>query len=103
MLGIDTVIIAPTASGKTEAFCIPILQKISEVVSYVGTLQDSMKGKISAIFVYPTKALSRDQLPKIKQLAEHLGIRVNVFDGDSSKNEKDFILTSPPDIVLGKV
>jgi DEAD/DEAH box helicase domain-containing protein len=29
-LGTDTVIIAPTASGKTEAFCIPILQRISE-------------------------------------------------------------------------
>lgn len=98
LLGIDTIIIAPTASGKTEAFCIPILQKISEEVSHFGSLQDSVKGKISAIFVYPTKALSRDQLPKIKQLAERLGIRVNVFDGDSSKNEKDFILTSPPDI-----
>jgi DEAD/DEAH box helicase domain-containing protein len=100
LLGIDTVIIAPTASGKTEAFCIPILQKISEEVSYFGSLQDSVKGKISAIFVYPTKALSRDQLPKIKQLAERLGIRVNVFDGDSSKNEKDFILNFPPDIVI---
>src|SRR5436190_16468426 len=80
LLGIDTVIIAPTASGKTEAFCIPILQKISEEVSHFGSLQDSVKGKISAIFVYPTKALARDQLPKIKQLAERLGIRVNVFD-----------------------
>jgi DEAD/DEAH box helicase domain-containing protein len=47
-----------------------------------------VKGKISAIFVYSTKAVSRDQLPKIKQLAERLGIRVNVFDGDSSRNKK---------------
>src|SRR2546422_1684431 len=30
LLGTDTVIVAPTASGKTEAFCIPILQGISE-------------------------------------------------------------------------
>jgi DEAD/DEAH box helicase domain-containing protein len=43
LLGIDTIIIAPTASGKTEAFCIPILQKISEEVSHFGSLQDSVR------------------------------------------------------------
>src|SRR5919197_4025725 len=28
--GKDVVVVAPTASGKTEAFCVPILQKIFE-------------------------------------------------------------------------
>ena len=30
LLGMDAIIVAPTASGKTEAFCIPILQRISK-------------------------------------------------------------------------
>ena len=64
--GKNTVIVAPTASGKTEAFCIPILQKISEVIysSHLSSRQ------VFGIFVYPTKALSRDQLPKIREFAE---------------------------------
>src|SRR5919109_1511381 len=82
MLGKDTVILAPTASGKTEAFSIPVLQKISEDISHFGSLRPSLKHEISAIFVYPTKSLSRDQLSKIKRFAESVGVHVNLLDGD---------------------
>ena len=97
--GADVVITAPTASGKTEAFCIPVLQKIAEEVSRFGTLR-SGEGRIAAIFVYPTKALSRDQLPKIKELAEPLGVRVTVLDGDTPEADRRQILESLPDIIV---
>ncbi|HIH45807.1 MAG TPA: DEAD/DEAH box helicase, partial [Candidatus Nitrosotenuis sp.] len=45
--GSNVVITAPTASGKTEAFSIPIIQKIA---------RESNLGVVSAIFIYPTKA-----------------------------------------------
>jgi DEAD/DEAH box helicase domain-containing protein len=61
LLGKDVVIVAPTASGKTEAFCIPIVQKISEEISRFSSLRPKVGGKVFAIFVYPTKALARDQ------------------------------------------
>jgi DEAD/DEAH box helicase domain-containing protein len=101
--GNDVVIVAPTASGKTEAFSIPIIQKISEEISHFSSLRpkDSRKGKVLAIFVYPTKALARDQLPKIKQFAEPLGINVNIYDGDTTKVERNKILTTLiPEIVI---
>ncbi|MEW5840851.1 DEAD/DEAH box helicase [Nitrososphaera sp.] len=99
--GADVVITAPTASGKTEAFCIPVLQKISEEVSRFGSLRISdERGKIMAIFVYPTKALSRDQLPKIAELAGPLGIRAAVLDGDTPEAERRLVLDSPPDIIV---
>jgi DEAD/DEAH box helicase domain-containing protein len=97
--GNDAVITAPTASGKTEAFCIPILQKIAEQLPRFGPLR-KVEGKVSAIFVYPTKALSRDQLPKIKELAEPLGERVAVLDGDTPEKERTWILESPPDVII---
>ena len=100
MLGKDTVILAPTASGKTEAFSIPVLQKISEDISHFGSLRPSLKHEISAIFVYPTKSLSRDQLSKIKHFAESVGVHVNLLDGDTSKNERESILSSPPDVII---
>ncbi|HYZ95539.1 MAG TPA: DEAD/DEAH box helicase, partial [Nitrososphaeraceae archaeon] len=69
----DTVIIAPTASGKTEAFCVPILQKIHDLKTQVANKNNQWFNNkkefrtegIKAIFVYPTKALARDQLLKI--------------------------------------
>src|SRR6266516_5219549 len=53
LLGMDTIIVAPTASGKTEAFCITILQKISERShsSYFFTSQPTTtRTQASAIF-----------------------------------------------------
>jgi DEAD/DEAH box helicase domain-containing protein len=105
LLGTDTVIVAPTASGKTEAFCIPILQRISERLhshlSYLRTNSTTTTGsQISAIFLYPTKALSRDQLPKIRELAESVGIHVGIFDGDTSLHERNMILSTTPEIII---
>lgn len=97
--GNNVVITAPTASGKTEAFCIPIIQKISEV-SHFGSLRTGGRGKVIAIFVYPTKALSRDQLPKIREMADPIGITAEVLDGDTPDNERRAIISSPPDIIV---
>ena len=98
--GIDTVIVAPTASGKTEAFCIPILQKISEWLR-LSHFPTSRNHEVFAVIVYPTKALSRDQLPKIRAFAESLGIGVCIFDGDTPLNERNMILSdSTPEIII---
>lgn len=89
--GENVVIEAPTASGKTEAFLIPVIQKIKK---------DSSEGNVFAIFVYPTKALARDQFPKIKKFAEKIGIRVSVFDGDTEMAERRDIIDNPPHILV---
>jgi DEAD/DEAH box helicase domain-containing protein len=97
--GKDVVITAPTASGKTEAFCIPILQKVAQELPRFGPLHSSM-GKVYSIFVYPTKALSRDQFPKIKELADPLGIKVAALDGDTSEIDRRSVIDSPPDVII---
>ncbi len=91
MRGNNVIITAPTASGKTEAFVIPIMQKMIDV---------GEKGKVTALFVYPTKSLSQDQFPKIKEIADALGINVAVFDGDTEENERKKILETKPQIVI---
>ncbi|RNJ80215.1 MAG: DEAD/DEAH box helicase, partial [Nitrosopumilus sp. H8] len=55
---------------------------------------------VYAVFVYPTKALARDQHPKIRQLAQSVGIRTGVFDGYSSRSERNKIITNPPHIII---
>ena len=89
--GNNVVIEAPTASGKTEAFLIPVLQKI---------LSQRENQGVQALFIYPTKALARDQFPKINDFAKKIGISVNVFDGDTKQAERQEILEEPPQIII---
>lgn len=89
--GENIVIEAPTASGKTEAFLIPVIQRIKK---------DASDGNVFAIFVYPTKALARDQFPKIRKFAEKIGVRVNVFDGDTKLIERREIIDKSPQILV---
>ena len=87
--GKDVVVVAPTASGKTESFLIPIIQMSSEV-----------KSPMFALIVYPTKALAKDQLTKIQTMAASVGVRVAIFDGDTPYVTRERILKSPPHILI---
>ncbi|MEM2855906.1 MAG: DEAD/DEAH box helicase [Candidatus Nitrosocaldaceae archaeon] len=84
--GKDVVIVAPTASGKTESFSIPILS--------------SIKNGFEALFVYPTKALARDQLTKIKRYANAINLDAATLDGDTTYTEKQMIMEKKPSIIL---
>lgn len=87
--GEDTVIVAPTASGKTEAFLIPIMQMLAE-----------NKKSVFALVVYPTKVLARDQHSKIERMAASIGVSSAVFDGDTPSSQRQKILDSPPHILI---
>lgn len=84
--GDNCIISAPTGSGKTEAFSVPILQKIS---------QDAVPG-VFALFVYPLNALIDDQVSKISDLVDRCGLRskVSVYSihGGQSSEYKDMII-----------
>ncbi len=88
--GRNVVIVAPTASGKTEAFIIPIVEKI---------LREGRKG-VKALIIYPTKALARDQLKKFKLIERFTGVRFEVFDGDTPPEERRRIAENPPDVLI---
>jgi len=90
--GQDLIISAPTATGKTESFILPIFQDILETPN-----QDST---IKAILIYPTKTLSRDQLKKLKTLANGTEIKIDVYDGDTGKSERERIVDDPPEILI---
>ncbi|MHA1516054.1 MAG: DEAD/DEAH box helicase, partial [Candidatus Heimdallarchaeaceae archaeon] len=93
--GEDIVIVAPTGTGKTEAFILPVLTQIWNEASH--PLQ---RRGISALIIYPTKALAKDQEKKIKKYGNPLGITCEVYDGDTPKTKREKILESPPDILI---
>ncbi len=82
--GHNTVIVTSTASGKSLCYNLPILQSI---------LEDP---KTTALYVFPTKALARDQFSILSKLLEDTNIkqnRIGIYDGDVEPNEKRRILT----------
>ncbi len=71
--GRHVVIATPTASGKSLCFHLPVLSALAADPT------------ATALFVYPTKALSRDQEHSLRELmiAAELGSGAMVFDGDT--------------------
>ncbi len=84
--GKNVVITAPTGFGKTEAFAIPLIERVA-------------KGGRGIVF-YPTKALARDQELKFKEYASSIGLRVVRFDGDSTSADRRLVLGGKADIIL---
>ncbi|MEM3801825.1 MAG: DEAD/DEAH box helicase, partial [Saccharolobus sp.] len=82
----NVMIISGTGTGKTEAFLIPILDF-------------GIKGEMS-ILVYPTKALSRDQLNRIVKFTNKLGLEIGIFDGDTTDKERERLYRNPPHILI---
>ena len=73
LTGRHVVIATPTASGKSLCFHLPVLKALIDDPS------------ATALFVYPTKALSRDQEHNLLELIAHAGLSVSaaVYDGDT--------------------
>lgn len=82
--GRNVVVVTPTASGKTLCYNLPVIQKI---------LEDP---ESRALYLFPTKALSQDQLTGLHEITAALGreIKVYTFDGDTPATARKAIRTA---------
>jgi DEAD/DEAH box helicase domain-containing protein len=93
--GRHVVLSTGTASGKTLAYNVPVLEAL---------LADP---QVRALYLFPTKALAQDQLRSLKELAEGgwSGVRFGAYDGDTPKSARTRlrhearILLSNPDML----
>lgn len=77
----DFAVVTPTASGKTLTYNLPVLQ---EMINHPSS---------KALYLFPTKALSQDQMNEIHELITLLekDIKVYTFDGDTPANARQAI------------
>ncbi len=95
--GSHTVIVTPTASGKTLCYNLPVMQ----------TLLEESEGR--ALYLFPTKALSQDQQSELNAMvgegSSRIPLRVCVYDGDTPQSlrqdarDKGRIIISNPDMI----
>lgn len=86
------VVATPTASGKSFCFHLPILDAMAKTPG------------ARAIYLYPTKALSRDQEAGLRELSRDAGLDIPaiVYDGDTpgdarrvARERTGIVLTNP--------
>ncbi len=89
------VITTATASGKSLAFNLPVLDSIAR------------DPKSRALYLYPTKALAQDQARSLSTLAPP-NLRHSIYDGDTPKNERaairrrsNLVLSNPDMLHIG--
>ena len=79
--GENVVVVTPTASGKTLCYNVPILNSLLA------------NPESRAIYLFPTKALSQDQLDELHGLITALGVDIKTYtyDGDTPVNARKAI------------
>lgn len=88
--GVDCVLVAPTAGGKTEAALFPLLTRMVEQ-EWRGT---------SILYVTPLRALLNNLQPRVESYTAWLGRSAGLWHGDVGDGPRRRILSDRPDIVL---
>ena len=89
---INSLLVAPTGSGKTEAAVMPVFSMLSH--------QKGKPGMIRALYITPLRALNNDVLRRVIRYAESDGLRVLIRHGDTTTTARKKIVENPPDVLI---
>ena len=88
---VNTLIISPTGTGKTEAAILPIFYLVSK---------DKERKNPRILYITPLRALNRDLFRRIKSYTDYFGLNVDVRHGDTSTSRRRMIQEEPPDLLI---
>lgn len=98
------IVSTSTSSGKSLVYQIPIL---NDILHDIDAGINTRRRTVTAMFIFPTKALAQDQKRHLSELINHLPkshrkITVDTYDGDTASKDRsrirnfaDIIFTNP--------
>ncbi len=89
--GGDFVVQSHTGSGKTTAFCLPILQKVEE----------DQAQEPQVLMLAPTRELAKQVATECTRLGHHAGIKVSAIYGGASFDTQIAALKAGAQIIVG--
>ena len=90
--GENVLLVAPTASGKTEAALLPVFDALLR--------EPVPAGGIEVVYVTPLRALNRDIHKRLMFWSDHLGIDVQIRHGDTSQRVRRRQAARPPRMLI---
>ena len=90
--GKNVLLISPTATGKTEAAVLPVLNMLLQ------TPERPPGFKI--LYITPLRALNRDLLERLEWWCNNLDVKLAVRHGDTETRERTRQSRSPPDMLI---
>lgn len=92
--GWNTLIVAPTGSGKTEAALLPVL------AMYLKRRDARRDAGIGILYVTPLRALNRDMLRRLNDLCSEIYVRVDVRHSDTPRSIRSLQSRNPPELLI---
>ena len=86
--GNNIVLEAPTASGKTLAFAVPMIERLL-----------SKRGG-HALMLYPMKAVANDQRQQLFDLLKSTELESWTYDGDTDQEHRKLLREHPPQVLI---
>ena len=90
--GKNVLLISPTATGKTEAAILPVLNMLIQI--------PERPPGIKVLYVTPLRALNRDLMERLAWWCNNLDIRLATRHGDTEQRERTKQTRSPPDVLI---
>lgn len=92
----NSLIVAPTGSGKTESAIIPVITMIKTNKIY----GESSVRTIKCLYITPQRSLNNDLFRRIIGYATSENLTVEIRHGDTTYGKRKKIIEDPPDILI---